>query len=196
MAWPIGRVIGSHVLVFSSHPALLWALFQTLILTSNCNSFSKRINFTSTRLVMLFRRGNTCRHRVLISRAKLIRRQYASTLIKYDRYRCIQQRLFKCDRVRKDCRPVREGSRLTLSASDKNYDEARVASYPSNTPKEYEIGRRLRGSGSRNFRVQVVWPVSSLWVAFGRVAVIWGIHDPQLEICACDTSLLKDSHCF
>jgi len=67
---------------------------------------------------MLFRRGNTCRHRVLISHAKLIRRQYASTLIKYDRYRCIQQRLFKCDRVRKDCGPVREGSRQPRTKHD------------------------------------------------------------------------------
>ena len=31
-----------------------------------------------------------------------------------------------------------------------------VASYTSNTPKGYGVGGRLRGSGSRIFRVQVV----------------------------------------
>ena len=41
---------------------------------------------------MLFRRGNTHRHRVFTSDAKLIRRQYGPTLTTYDRYEWIQQR--------------------------------------------------------------------------------------------------------
>ena len=44
--------------------------------------------------------------------------------------------LFKCDKVHKNCRPAREGSRPTTSAPDKNHDEVIVASYTSNTPKE------------------------------------------------------------
>jgi hypothetical protein len=49
-----------------------------------------------------------------------------------------------------------------MSAFRKNQDETGAESYPSKTPNEYEIGRRLSGNGTRTFRVHLVWPVSSL----------------------------------
>ncbi len=124
------------------------------------HSRSKRIYFTTTRLVTLFRRRNAPRHRVLISDTKLTCRQNITPLIKYDRYRCLQKRLFKCGGVCKHRRS--DGEASSMSAFGQNREEMRDESYPSNTPNEYEIGRRLSGSGTRTFRVHIVWPVSSL----------------------------------
>ena len=115
----------------------------------------------TTRFVTLFRRRNTHRHRVLISDAKLACGQYITTLIKYDRYRCLQQRLLKCDGIRKHRRSDGEKAPPML-AFGKSQDETGAESYPSKTPNEYEIGRRLSGNGTRTFRVHLVWPVSSL----------------------------------
>lgn len=163
----------------SGHRALTlgaWALQRAEATSQMTSAFadsrSKRIYFTTTRFVMLFRRGNTPRHRVLISDAKLTCGQNITPFIQYNRYRCLQQRLFKCGGVHKHRRS--DGEASSMSALGQNREEKGVESYPSNTPNEYEIGRRWRGNGTRTFRVHVVWPVSSLKVAFGRVAVIWG----------------------
>ena|SRR6266850_162989 len=93
--------LGSRVLLFPVNPALIQL---TLNLTSHTDPFSEEIYLTSTRFMALSRRRNTCRHRVLISDAKLICGEQGTTLIKHNRYRCIQKRLLKRGRVREDSR--------------------------------------------------------------------------------------------
>ena len=68
-----------------------------------------------------------------------------------------------------------------MSTPDINQDKKRVASYPSNTPSEYEIGTRLRRDEarilSRAGRMSCLLVVSFLW----RGRYYFVIHDPYTE---------------
>lgn len=79
-------------------------------------------------------------------------------LVKGDRDRCSKQWGLKCCRVRKEVCAV---GGLVVETREETHDCR---------PKEYERGRRPRGSGNVSLESQIVCRVSSLYFASGRRA--------------------------
>lgn len=136
----------------------------------------------------LFRRRNTPRHRVLIGDAKLARGQNITTLIKYDRYGCLQQRLFKCGGVRKHSRS--DGEAPPLSALGQNRDKAGGRIVPIKHAERVRDREAFEWQWNADFprarRMARLLIVGSLWE--GRC--YFGIPNLQSEGTR-DTNLLK-----